>query len=194
MNDTPNAASEPFYFSQPVRFVDQLSLVAVDSAVSVARHFVKLTLAKWRAHSITADAALVVSELTTNAVRATGALDHSPPWSALNAVDLMIVRVIGLETSIVIEVWDTSEHAPRLQHPDDDAEGGRGLLLVAEAANRWGFHRTRHGKVVWAEIAVPEAASTALPRRRTSQQPATRPAVRTDPWLLQQLLTGLRNL
>ncbi|UGQ14779.1 ATP-binding protein [Yinghuangia sp. ASG 101] len=183
----------PFYFTQHARFVDQLSLVATDSAVSVARTFAKLTLGKWRARTIAADAALVVSELVTNAVKATGGvLEQSPPWSELAALELVFVRILGLDASIVIEVWDTSDATPVLLQPDDDAEGGRGLLLVDEAAARWGYCRTPRGKVVWAEIAVPEALPTVLPRRRTSA--GVRPLVRADPWLLQRLLTGLRTL
>lgn len=87
----------------------------------------------------------------------------------------------------------------------DDAEGGRGLVLVSEAASRWGYCTTPCGKVVRAEIAVPEAVPAVvpeaaptsdglLPRRRVVGRHDVLPLVRADPWLLQRLLTGLRAI
>ena len=34
--------------------------------------------------------------------------------------------------------------------PGDDAESGRGLLLVEAISTRWGWYATSDGKVVWA--------------------------------------------
>lgn len=70
------------HMSRP-RFVDQLDLAALPTAVSCSRVFTKLTLTKWGATSIVDDAPLVVSELVTNAVRATGITDPHPRWGAL---------------------------------------------------------------------------------------------------------------
>ncbi|PWI05263.1 hypothetical protein DIZ27_40350 [Streptomyces sp. NWU339] len=49
---------------------------------------------------------------------------------------------------------------PRFVHEvPDDAESGRGLLLVARLATRWGTdpRPTSPGKTVWAEL-IPHAA------------------------------------
>ncbi|MCX4742772.1 ATP-binding protein [Streptomyces antibioticus] len=185
---------EPFYFAQRARFMDQLNLAAVGSAVSVSRHFIRLTLSKWHAKSIEGDATLVVSELVTNAVKMTGVLDRQPTWMELETLSLVTVRMIGLDTSVVIEVWDTSQQMPVLQKPDDDTEGGRGLLLVEETAKNWGSYRTPRGKLVWAEIPVPEAVPSVLPQRRKSARSNVRPAARADPWLLRSLLIGLQAI
>ncbi|WP_329101590.1 ATP-binding protein [Streptomyces sp. NBC_01439] len=184
---------EPFYFSQRARFMDQLNLAAVSTAVSVSRHFIRLTLSKWHARAIEGDAALVVSELVTNAVRATGGvLDRQPTWSELDELNLVTVRMLGLPTSVVIEVWDVSPKNPVLTTPDDDTEGGRGLLLVQSLSSQWGSHRTPRGKVVWSELQVPGATSPVLPRRSRSQHSNVQPAARADPWLLRRVLVGLQ--
>jgi hypothetical protein len=36
-------------------------------------------------------------------------------------------------------------------------EGGRGLFLVAQMAERWGTRYTPEGKVIWAELALPRS-------------------------------------
>ncbi|MEV0262142.1 ATP-binding protein [Streptomyces sp. NPDC050617] len=152
----------------------------------------RLTLGKWHAHSIEGDATLVVSELVTNAVKATGVLDRRPTWLELETLNLVTVRLVGLDTSVVIEVWDTSKEMPVLQKPDDITEGGRGLLLVQETTKRWGSYRTPRGKLVWAEITVPEATPAVLPHRRRSERSDAGPTARADPWLLRRVLVGLQ--
>ncbi|WP_445401370.1 ATP-binding protein [Streptomyces sp. LE64] len=162
--------------------------------MSVSRHFIRLTLSKWHARSIEGDAVLVVSELVTNAVKVTGVIDRQPTWVELETMSLVTVRLVGLDTSVVIEVWDVSQQMPVLRRPDDDTEGGRGLVLVQETAKDWGSYRTPRGKLVWAQIPVPEASSSALPRRRRSERSIVRPAARADPWLLRSLLVGLQAI
>ncbi|MFD4788808.1 ATP-binding protein [Streptomyces sp. NPDC058459] len=161
---TPQA---PPYRPQNVRFFDQLSLAAVRSAVSNSRHFLRLTLSKWQAAFVEDDALLIASELVTNAITATGILAEGPTWGELEKLDLVHVRLVGLEDSIVIEVWDVSEQVPVVQEADAGAEGGRGLLLVRQLAERWGFYATADGKVVWAELAVRPPQPTPPPRRET---------------------------
>ncbi|MEV0888828.1 ATP-binding protein [Streptomyces microflavus] len=149
------------YQTRQVRFVDQLSLVAAESAVSTSRHFLRLALSKWQAALIEDDVLLVASELVTNAVTVTGVLPKPPAWDELERLGLVHVRLVGLSDSVVVEVWDVSDEPPRLQRVGDDAEGGRGLLLVQELATRWGSYRTTGGKAVWAQVAV----RPPLPRR-----------------------------
>ncbi|MFD5793981.1 ATP-binding protein, partial [Streptomyces diastatochromogenes] len=40
-------------------------------------------------------------------------------------------------------------------------EGGRGLFLVAQFAQRWGTRYTTHGKVIWTEQLLDDGASAA---------------------------------
>lgn len=156
----------PFYFTEPVRFVDQLTLAAVGSAVSCARAFLKLTLAKWLAAALEDDALVILSELATNAVNATGTLADRPTWAELDGLDLIHVRLLGLKDSIVIEVADASPEVPAVRAFDLDAEGGRGLHLVQGLSRRWDFYRTTGGKVTWAEVPVPVTTVPARPARR----------------------------
>ncbi|MFI5616877.1 ATP-binding protein [Streptomyces sp. NPDC051567] len=145
-------SQESPYRPQSVHFFDQLSLAAVRSAVSASRHFLRLTLSKWPEVSIEDDALLIASELVTNAVTATGMLAGKRTWGDLEELNLVQVRLVGLQDSVIIEVWDMSDELPSLKQADDDAENGRGLLLVQQLAKRWGSYRTTGGKVVWAEL------------------------------------------
>ncbi|ANP55590.1 anti-sigma regulatory factor (Ser/Thr protein kinase) [Streptomyces griseochromogenes] len=55
-----------------------------------------------------------------------------------------------------IEVTDTrGDHLPNVERPAPDGESGRGLLLVAALADRWGVaHGPRPRKTVWAETRI----------------------------------------
>ncbi|MFF8034567.1 ATP-binding protein [Streptomyces sp. NPDC016626] len=67
--------------------------------------------------------------------------------------------------TVRIEVTDTrGESVPRLSTTaTDDGEGGRGLLLVAALADRWGYapRPDGPGKTVWAEYTVDTGATVA---------------------------------
>jgi hypothetical protein len=52
-----------------------------------------------------------------------------------------------------VEVDDASPVPPRIRRPDHT--GGRGLLLVAQLATRWGTDYREGGKTVWAELGRP---------------------------------------
>ncbi len=91
-------------------------------------------------------AALVVSELITNAVRhADAAPELELAW------DGSVVR---------IAVFDTGTGRPVLRDFDVHATSGRGVAIVDAVADRWGVEERDCGKVVWAEIELgPEASS-----------------------------------
>jgi anti-sigma regulatory factor (Ser/Thr protein kinase) len=98
------------------------------------------------------DAALIVSELMTNAVDVSAVLPDRPP---------VTLRLLSGELSLLIEVWDQSPLDLESREADADSECGRGLTVVGALSDRWGWERTGHRrKVVWAELA---AASTADP-------------------------------
>ncbi|GHI51506.1 ATP-binding protein [Streptomyces rubradiris] len=98
---------------------------------------------------------LVVAELAANAV-----LHGRVPGRDFE-LRLSYDRAAGV---VRVEVSDT--HPGRPEPPGAaapsrplDAEGGRGLLLVAAVAARWGVgERLGPGKTVWAEYEVPPAA------------------------------------
>ena len=93
-------------------------------------------------HPAVSETALIASELVTNAVR-----------YAQGQIGLRLV----LEGGLVIEVLDDSAALPRLRHPDDQDERGRGLQVVSQVAQRWGARRAVSGKVVWCELPLPHS-------------------------------------
>ncbi|MFE6993018.1 ATP-binding protein, partial [Streptomyces pharetrae] len=55
--------------------------------------------------------------------------------------------------------------SPRLRRAATTDEGGRGLFLVSQFADRWGTRYAAKGKVIWAEQTLgrtPEPDTTAL--------------------------------
>ncbi|MEU8587335.1 SpoIIE family protein phosphatase [Streptomyces sp. NPDC048664] len=111
------------------------------AAVAGVRASVTRRLADWGLDETTFTAELVVSELVTNAIRYGG-----PP------IQLRLIR----STTVICEVSDSSSAAPHLRRARTFDEGGRGLLLVAQLARRWGTRHEAAGKTIWAEIALPE--------------------------------------
>jgi hypothetical protein len=108
------------------------------------------TLDKWGASSIVANALLVVTELVTNAVKATGVTDEHPNWSELDHLNLIRVRLVGLDASVVITVWDSDPYPPA--DTDLDDENSRSLQLIESVTSRWDSYPVSQGKVVWAEL------------------------------------------
>ncbi|MEU6488093.1 ATP-binding protein [Streptomyces sp. NPDC046887] len=178
-----NGPGLPFYYGEPLLVRDQLDLVATRTAAGCARAFTELALAKWGAGPVHDDALLVVSELVTNAVTATSALAEP------EGLSLVTVRLLGLRASVVIEVWDLSTARPAAKEPDEESEGGRGLLLVGGLASRWGSYGAGGGKAVWAELPFVQTHST---NRTTQPRPWRRPATPYDLDLLHRVLAGLQ--
>jgi hypothetical protein len=61
---------------------------------------------------------------------------------------------------VLVEVHDDSSALPRTLAADDDAEGGRGMLLISQLAAACGAAPTKRGKRVWAVITLPEQSLT----------------------------------
>ncbi|WP_306187360.1 SpoIIE family protein phosphatase [Streptomyces sp. MK5] len=116
-------------------------LVDDPAAVAGTRAEVARQLALWGLEEIAFTAELVVSELVTNAIRYGG-----PP------IQLRLIR----DAAVICEVSDSSSAAPHLRRARTFDEGGRGLLLVAQLARRWGTRHKAAGKTIWAEVALPE--------------------------------------
>ena len=107
-----------------------------------ARGLIRGPLTRWNLADLIPVTELLVSELVTNSVR-----------YAQGMIGLRLV----LEGGLVVEVTDDSAALPRLRHPDEDDERGRGLQVISQFAQRWGARRTATGKVVWCEQALPHA-------------------------------------
>jgi anti-sigma regulatory factor (Ser/Thr protein kinase) len=131
-----------------------LALAAVPTAVRCSRMFVSSCLRQWGLLSLADDSELVVSELVTNAVAATGVTEAEPRWSQLAGLATIHVRVMLFEASIVIAVWDKNPASPVLRQSAPDCENGRGLSIVAALCKRRDyFLLDSGGKCVWAELA-----------------------------------------
>jgi anti-sigma regulatory factor (Ser/Thr protein kinase) len=126
-----------------------LELAPLPGAIPCARLHAVHVLHEWGLRELASDAALLVSELMTNAADASIVLPDRPP---------IALRLLASETSLVIEVWDQSPLDLEPRQADADDECGRGLTVVAALSDRWGCERTGHRrKVVWAELALVNA-------------------------------------
>ncbi|MDJ0385678.1 ATP-binding protein [Streptomyces sp. G-G2] len=108
-----------------------------------AREFTAVTLHAWGVTCRHDDVLLCVSELATNAV-----LRGAPPGRGYR------LRLLRFGDLVRVEVHDSGGGRPCVQNRDLGAEGGRGLLLVAALADRWGVGVRVPGKVVWCEFAL----------------------------------------
>lgn len=123
-----------------------LEFAALPTAPSCARLHTRAMLAEWELAILSNDADLVVSELTTNALKASEESDESPA--------LIRLWLLSDGNRLVIVVWDGSRWPPAPTSAAVTDERGRGLQIVAAVSSDWGWYgRTdMGGKCVWAEI------------------------------------------
>lgn len=116
-------------------------------SVPAARAFARETLADWGVRGRADDVVLCVSELATNAL-----LHGVPPGRGF----LLRLWLLPRGDGVRVEVHDSGDGVPAvpLESGGSD-EGGRGLLLVSELADKWGVTEREPGKVVWFECCVP---------------------------------------
>ncbi|MEV5436855.1 SpoIIE family protein phosphatase [Streptomyces sp. NPDC052682] len=120
------------------------------TAVSRVRTEVGRRLAEWGLHASSFSTELILSELLTNAIR-------------YGAAPVRVRMLLG--RTLVCEVSDGSNTSPRLRRAATTDEGGRGLFLVSQFAQRWGTRYVADGKVIWAEQTLghmPEADAAGL--------------------------------
>ncbi|MBO0804071.1 MAG: ATP-binding protein [Nocardiopsaceae bacterium] len=143
---------------------DSLELGAYPSAVPSARLHVRTILAEWGLAELADDAESVAAELVGNGVAAHRREHLDAP--------LRITLLAGLRTVLIV-VRDASSDPPVSRDPGDDAENGRGLLLVDAFSARWDSKPAPGGgKVVRAEIrGKPGSANCA--RRPSGARPVT---------------------
>ncbi|RKN48615.1 ATP-binding protein [Micromonospora endolithica] len=110
----------------------------VAGACRRAREMVGEACARWNLPEAAGPASLVLSELVGNVVRHAG----TP----------MQVTLTLRRPYLHLAVVDGNPAGARAVRPDPRAEGGRGLMLVRELAQRWGSMPAGEGKVVWATL------------------------------------------
>jgi anti-sigma regulatory factor (Ser/Thr protein kinase) len=103
--------------------------------------------------SVITDAALVLSEILSNALRHATPLPGSGlrvAWSLDAGTVRVSVRDGGAQT------------LPELGEPSPSTTGGRGLRIVDRLSQCWGTHRDDEGVTVWAEVPVPQMTTIAV--------------------------------
>lgn len=128
-------------------------------AVPCARLHTKLVVCEWGMAVIAETAELAVSELVTNALRASAGLTGAR-WRGDVASDVapgvppLRLWLAGDRQTVLIEVWDASDELPVRREMDPQADGGRGLLLVEAVSADWGCYVPDGcgGKVTWAVL------------------------------------------
>jgi anti-sigma regulatory factor (Ser/Thr protein kinase) len=133
-------------------FRNYLELGALAGAVPCARLHARQLLWEWGIREIAGDLELLVSELVTNALRASLAMGQALP---------IRLWLLSNETRVVISVWDGNPRPPvranaggAAESAGGAAESGRGLVLVEALSDRWDWfaHKGLGGKVVWCEL------------------------------------------
>ncbi|MFG2826258.1 SpoIIE family protein phosphatase [Streptomyces sp. NPDC048434] len=94
------------------------------------------TLESWGLAALSFTTELILSELITNAIR--------------YGAQPIRVRLL-YDRALICEVSDGTSASPHLRRAATTDEGGRGLFLVAQFAQRWGTRYTPNGKVIWTE-------------------------------------------
>lgn len=147
---------------QPSDEVRRLDLPAALTAPSKAREFARAALRAWLVPPDEVQIIeIVVSELVTNAARASSTLDRTP---GLSADDLGVGRAGGenislilrlLPGEVVVEVADNIPASPISTNVGPDAETGRGLMIMDALSKAWGHKPAQSGgKIVYAVLGI----------------------------------------
>ncbi|GIF21659.1 anti-anti-sigma factor [Actinoplanes tereljensis] len=115
-------------------------LLPIAGAVRHARNMATEACLRWNLPELVGPAALVTSELVSNAVEHAGTT--------------ITVEFKRRTRHLHVMVRDGSTGEPIPRDPGAEAMPGRGLMLVSKIALQWGWLPTRDGKVVWAALAV----------------------------------------
>ncbi|WP_435255720.1 ATP-binding protein [Streptomyces althioticus] len=129
-----------------------VAFTAHPEEVARLRRAVEIHLKAWGLDDQVDAVQLCVSELVSNIVTHVGV---GTPASLALSTGGQRLRV---------EVHDPDSRAlPTLVDAEADAEGGRGMALVAALADRWGVQVYDDHKVTWCEFAVGASTATAAP-------------------------------
>ena len=130
----------------------RINLPARSDSPARARRFVEQALVNRCPQALVDAAALLATELVTNAVR--------------HAHTEMTLEIEASRDGVRLEVSDGSKTMPAMREHSTGAHG-RGLLLVNRIAEAWGTEPRPDGKSVWAQL-TPQATDTAFTRARRS--------------------------
>ena len=124
----------------------------VETAPACGRHHTRAVLSEWKLGHFADDAALLVTELMTNAMKASRRCGTP-----------VCLRILADSEQLIIEVWDRSPDEPEPRRASYADEDGRGLSVIQSVSHQWGSYFSGGWKVVWSEL------------RTSEQQPGRRP-------------------
>ncbi|MBK0372937.1 ATP-binding protein [Streptomyces sp. RB110-1] len=190
--------------SQAPHPCNTIELADTPNAVGLARLHAVDVLSRWGVPAEVAETArLLVSELVTNAVRHPQEGEAQPSaYSSRYSARTFELTLEKLWDAVRVSVWDRDSRPPVLKKVGVEAEGGRGIFIVAVMSRSWGYHPAVGipGKVVWAETGlVPAGGADAdevtarIPGRPPSSESGAPRAVPPDPNLLGRVLVGIRD-
>ena len=147
----------------------RIRLSAGPDAVGEARRQVRAAITAWDVPVDPDIAALLTSELVTNAIK------HETG-------DTVTVFITCSYGHLRVDVHDTSRFFPVMLDAAADEETGRGLMLVDMLSSKWGCDRTPAGKAVYFMLGFrPDSGGARRPRpaagSRTAMTSRERPAL-----------------
>src|SRR5215467_12438341 len=136
-----------------------LSLGALPGAVPCARLHTTAVLWEWGMESLVQAAELAVSELVTNAIRASTQARSARPSGSPTGLPVVELRLAGDRQRLLVEVSDHDPGPPVPTAVDPERDGGRGLLLVEAVSERWGYYYPATGAVPPRQSPAPAASA-----------------------------------
>ncbi len=127
----------------------ELVLGAFPTAIPCARLHTRQLVWEWGLTDLCEAAELVISELVTNAVRASQTIPGS-----LGELPTIQLWLSANQKSVLIQVWDGCDQLPQRQDPGPYDDHGRGLAIVDAVSSNYGAFRLEdaNGKIVWAIV------------------------------------------
>jgi anti-sigma regulatory factor (Ser/Thr protein kinase) len=144
--------------------------------VAAARAFITRTLSSHRTGADTDSAALLTSEIVTNAIQHTK--------SGVDGGTVTIV-VADVPHGVLVEVIDDGSSGTPVVKGDPYAAEGHGLFLVQQLAARWGYLRDTGGTTVWFVLPAagrPRGATEQAGRQPDGYEPCPRGAEPPGTW------------
>ena len=132
-----------------------LELWALPHAVPEARRHTRQVMHEWGLAEPSETVELLVSEIVTNAVRASaGQAGSRHERVEVDDASTLLFWLAADGERALIQVWDSCERKPQRRDAGTAAESGRGLLLVEALSAEWGSYVPSGwaGKVVWALV------------------------------------------
>ena len=120
-------------------------LPAIPESVRIARFHVRAALGYCDLGRFADDAAIITSELVTNAVQ------HAR-CDVAETVRITLARASDSE-AVIIAVSDSSPRGPVIRKAPAGSERGLGLRIVESLSVHWGWHPAPGGKAVFAILA-----------------------------------------